>query len=206
MYRNKFTTIKRRAEKEYYSTKLEQAKDNLKETWKIIKGVINKNQTSVTLPDSFKYKNEIITNPLDISNKFNDFFVNIGPTLDSKIEKPRVKYKHFMKDTNFISDSIFIRPTNDGEIIRVINSCKNKSSSGFDNIPMTVIKYTGDSIAAPLAHICNLSFTTAHVPSGMKTAKVTPIFKCDARDDFSNYRPNFTASKLFENLGETDVL
>ena len=62
---------------------------------------------------------------------------------------------------------------------------------------------TGVNIAAPLAHICNLSFENAVVPSDMKIANVTPLFKCEARDDFSNYRPisllpNF--SKILEKL------
>ena len=53
------------------------------------------------------------------------------------------------------------------------------------------------------AHICNLSFSTGIFPSDMKTAKVTPIFKSDARDEFLNYRPisllpNF--SKILEKL------
>jgi hypothetical protein len=68
---------------------------------------------------------------------------------------------------------------------------------------MAVIKKTGSSIAVPLAHICNLSFICSQVPSGMKTAKVTPIYKSDAQDEFSNYRPisllpNF--SKILEKL------
>ena len=71
------------------------------------------------------------------------------------------------------------------------------------HLPMAVIKNTGSSIATPLAHICNLSIINAHVPSGMKTAKLTPIFKSDAQDELSNNRPisllpNF--SKILEKL------
>ena len=46
----------------------------------------------------------------------------------------------------------------------------------MDNIPMTVIKKTGVNIAAPLAHICNLSFENAVVPSDMKIANVTYFY------------------------------
>ena len=68
---------------------------------------------------------------------------------------------------------------------------------------MAIIKSVGSHIASPFAHICNLSFSTGIFPSDMKTAKVTPIFKSDARDEFSNYRPisllpNF--SKILEKL------
>ena len=87
--------------------------------------------------------------------------------------------------------------------MNIIHVCKNKQSSGWDDIPMTIIKYVGPHIAAPFAHICNLSFSSGLFPSEMKTAKVTPVYKGDSRDEFSNYRPisllpNF--SKILEKI------
>ena len=201
LYKNKFTTLKRQSEKQYYGEKLEQAKSNLRETWKIIKNVMNKNQTVTVPQDSFRYKDSIIDNPQEISNKFNEFFVNIGPVLDSKIPQSEVDFNKFL--SKGVDDSFFIAPTSSDEIIRTIDSCKSKHSSGLDKIAMTLIKSTGSSIAIPLAHICNLSFITAHVPTEMKIARVTPIYKSDAPDNFSNYRPisllpNF--SKILEKL------
>ena len=68
---------------------------------------------------------------------------------------------------------------------------------------MSIIKTVAPHIAAPFAHICNISFETGIFPTGMKLAKVTPIYKNDAHDEFSNYRPisllpNF--SKILEKL------
>ena len=54
---------------------------------------------------------------------------------------------------------------------------------------MAIIKTVGASIVVSLAHLYNLSFSTGIFPSNMKIAKVTPIYKSDARDEFSNYRP-----------------
>ena len=186
-YKNKFTALKRKAEKEYYSNELELARNNLRETWRIIKNIMNSSENPVALPDTFKYKDKIIDDAQDISNKFNKYFVEIGPTLDAKIEAPSTDFKHFLNSNT--CDSFFIRPASSEEIVDTINSCKDKRSSGIDNIPMTVIKKTGVNIAALLAHICNLSFENAVVPSDMKIANVTPLFKCEARDEFSNYRP-----------------
>ena len=56
-YKNLFTSLKRKAEKNYLSNKLDQAKNNLKETWRIIKDVINKKTTDFSFTDSFKYEN-----------------------------------------------------------------------------------------------------------------------------------------------------
>ena len=54
---------------------------------------------------------------------------------------------------------------------------------------MTVVKKTINNIASPLAHLMKMSFTSGCVPCGLKIARVLPIFKCDDRNEFSNYRP-----------------
>ena len=181
------------------NNKFENAKGNLKETWKIIKEVINNNKNNLVMTDSFKFENKLISNAEEISNKFNEFFVTIGPKLDAKIDPPQTDFKSYLP--NNIGDSFFINPTSPDEITRIIGQCKNKYSSGWDNVPMAIIRSVGLHIAAPLAHICNLSFSTGIFPSGMKLAKVTPIYKSEARDKFSNYRPiaylSFQTSQKF---------
>ena len=163
--------------------------------------VINKKPNDNFFPDSFKYGDKIIKNPEEISDKFNKFFVTIGPKLDAKIDPPRVDFRTYLK--NEMKDSFYIDPTTSEEIIDILHECKNKQSSGWDDIPMSIIKTVGSHIAVPLAHICNLSFSSGIFPKQMKLAKVTPIYKSEARDEFSNYRPisllpNF--SKILEKL------
>ena len=46
-----------------------------------------------------------------------------------------------------------MKPTTSKEISQIIRSCKNKLSSGCDNISMAVIKHTESCIAMPLAYI-----------------------------------------------------
>ena len=56
----------------------------MKQTWSTINNVIGKGQKQSSYS---KFKDEcdnVFTNPQDISNKFNEFFVNIGPELASK--------------------------------------------------------------------------------------------------------------------------
>ena len=48
---------------------------------------------------------------------------------------------------------------------------------------------TIDFIAAPLNHICNLSFFQGVFLYNLKTTKMLPIFKIDHSYSFSNYRP-----------------
>ena len=59
----------------------------------------------------------------------------------------------------------------------------------YDDISMYVISKVILSIAKPLAHIFNLSFSCEIFPDHMKTAKIIPIFKNGQKPEFTNYRP-----------------
>ena len=66
----------------------------------------------------------------------------------------------------------------------------------YHHINVIDIKTVGAIIAIPLAHLCNLSFSTGIFPSNMKITKVTPIYKNDAKDEFSNYRSYLSIAEL----------
>ena len=97
------------------------------------------------------------------------------------------KVNSFLK--NEIGNSFFLLPPSIAEITSIVDQFKSKKSSGWDEVSMSVIKLTINNIAPVLTQICSLSFSQGVVPSEMKLAKVAPIFKCDAKDEFSNYRP-----------------
>ena len=62
-------------------------------------------------------------------------------------------------------------------------------STGLDGISVRFLKDGTELLAAPLCHIVNLSLTSEVVPSGMKDARVIPLFKKGSRLDCGNYRP-----------------
>jgi len=70
-----------------------------------------------------------------------------------------------------------MHPVAPEEIKEVVHKMKPKTSCGFDNIQMKIIKEIIDNIKTPLTHIFNQSFVTGIVPKQMKIAKVVPIFK-----------------------------
>ena len=85
-YRNRLNKIIKAAEKEYFSKQLEQNKSNMRRTWDIVKHVINKNKRKYA-QEKFKLSNgEITCDKYVVCNKFNNFFVNIGPQLAAIIE------------------------------------------------------------------------------------------------------------------------
>ena len=84
---------KRRVCKKYHANLLEANKSNLKKTWNILKGMINRNKSS-RIQEKFKLNDGSITTDGNIiCSHFNDFFINIGPNLANWIKSPNILTK-----------------------------------------------------------------------------------------------------------------
>ena len=199
VYRNKLTHLLRMTERTYYYNIIQQNRYNMSKTWKIIKSVISHKTRSVT--KQFKYNGVNVTDPDVICNKFNEYFVNVGQSLASKIPNSVVSPLNYLSRIN-ISDSFYFTPTCRNEIITIINALKN-SSPGWDNIDAHITKRIADYIVDPMVKIFNESLSTGIVPEGMKLAKIVPIYKSGDSSLFSNYRPISVLpvfSKILEKL------
>ena len=98
---------------------------------------------------------------------------------------------------------MFLESVTEEEVIDVVNSFKSKTSTGYDDIDMSILKKVICHIAKPLTQIFNQSFMQAIFPDNMKIAKVIPIFKSGEKCVFTNYRPVSLLpqfSKLLEKL------
>ena len=65
--------------------------------WKLINEVINKSKLNPELPDCFIGNETFLTDPTEIGNKFNEYFVNVGPNLAAKIPDSDVKRFNFFR-------------------------------------------------------------------------------------------------------------
>ena len=86
-------------------------------------------------------------------------------------------------------NSMYLYEVEENELLIIVNNLKSKKSSDCDDIDMCTVKRVIKEIVQPLTYICNLSFSTGVFPDKMKIAKVIPLFKSGADDNFSNYRP-----------------
>lgn len=59
----------------------------------------------------------------------------------------------------------------------IVSKCKNKTSTDWNEIHMTIIKNVIDGSLKPLTYICNLSFQTGTFLSKMKIAKIFHYIK-----------------------------
>ena len=83
--------------------------------------------------------------------------------------------------------SIFT-PTTAAAIVRLVNKLPSKYCA-LDPWPTTVLETNFNIIATVLANIINMSLKSATVPSEMKHALITPMFKKTGLD--SNYIKNY---------------
>ena len=187
-YKNKLTSILRYCEKQYYSDLLKANKNNMKETWKIINDLLNKkSSTRSSYPTEFMKNGGIISGNMNIAEHFNSFFTNIGPTLAEGIPKSDRHVESFLGDR--VTDSIFLNPVTDEELLNIVHNAKDKKSKGYDGIDMCMLKKIIPHILTPLRHICNTSLSQGIFPDEMKIARIIPLFKSGDKQNVSNYRP-----------------
>ena len=124
---------------------------------------------------------------MDIANKFNDYFVNVGQTLAATIPKNGPSYKTYLPALDY-DDSIFITQTTDEEITKIIDKL-NSNTPGHDEISLADIKPVLNSLIIPLTYVTNLSLTQGVFPEELKKAKIIPLYKANDPMLFSNYRP-----------------
>ena len=188
---------------QYYEEQLINYKHDTKVLWKTLNEIMNRNKTNRMLPKEFNGNSpgERITDPNTIANRFNDYFVNIGPGLAKKLPNSKTTFDKYL--TNSCKNSFFINPITKYELENEINNLNAKKSPGYDGISSQVIKAIATEISEPLSHIFNLSFLSGTIPDDLKIALVTPIFKANENNEFKNYRPISVLtcfSKLLEKL------
>ena len=199
-FRNIFTSIKREAEKSYYNTLFQQAKNDIKKTWTIIRKALNKSR-----PDSIErifHNGQLIEDKLLLSNIFNEYFTSIGANTANTIPFTSTNnYKDYLVKP--ISESMFLEEITETEIVKIVNSFKNSRSTAIDDLSNSLLRSVINSISSPLCHIFNLSFKKGIFPEPLKVSKVIPIFKKGDKESLDNYRPISLLSpisKLLEKL------
>lgn len=187
-YKNKLTNILRQSEKDYYNKVLSYHKNDIKATWKVLNKLINSKCSNSGLPNSFTHNDKVISDKKEIANGFNNFFVNVGPSLAGKITPPESGNVNDYLKGEYIN-SMFLKEVNECELIQVVKKFKPKKSTDYMDISMYLVKEIIYSIAQPLTLICNKSFEQGIFPDDFKVARVVPIFKSGNKELFTNYRP-----------------
>ena len=91
----------------------------------------------------------------------------------------------------------------ESEVVDIVTKFDNKKSSGYDDIPSIILKWSIHLLAPYITKIYNRLVLEGIYPSTLKIAKVTPLFKKGDMSNADNYRPISVLTqfnKLFEKL------
>ena len=88
-----------------------------------------------------------------------------------------------------LTQSMFLKATNEFEMEKIITKMKNKTSFGPDGISPKLLKLSSVSVIRPLTVLINRCMESGVIPESLKVAKVIPIYKSGDQKNFSNYRP-----------------
>lgn len=192
----------RNTKKAYYKLLFDKYKGDMKGTWKTINDILNRTKRKKHFPNFFRDGNEVITSKLAIVGRFNSFFTGIGPNLSKLITSPHNKsYKTYLNKK--FNDVMKFEAIDTNLVSTIIDKLAPKTSSGYDGLSTKLLKTIKGALLNPITIIINQMITTGIFPDKLKVAKVTPIYKKDDENVFTNYRPISllpSISKIFEKV------
>ena len=195
--RNRLNNLIASNKRLYYRTQFEINQGNCKKTWDLISQILNRKklafkETSLSIND-FQ-----VSDRLQVSEYFNDYFCNVATELTSQIPNQLVSFESFL--TGDYSSSFCLREILPCEIETIILNLK-ETSVGHDGIPCKVLKSISSIISVPISVVINDSIRIGEFPDELKVSKIVPVFKSGLSDQMNNYRPISiltTISKIFE--------
>lgn len=170
--------------------------------WRVIGELTNKKRNAANIV--LKIDDVEVDNPDQISNEFNNYFIQAPLKIISGIKQGGAHqlYEGSLGVGDRVANSMFIERFTEMEIEELIRRrLKPKMSTGPDEIPAKILKEAAFVVLPILTHLVNSSFQSGSFPHRLKVSRVIPVFKKGSRTDMSNYRPvaiNSCFSKIFE--------
>ena len=179
-YRNILTKLLKSARKSYYANKFTSSHGDSDKTWQIINEVINKPILKSAPKKITRHDMTPLTCSADISEEFNNYFTNVGPSLASRITRSG-DFGQYLRGNQ--THSFFFHPVCEEEVLKQIKSLDPNKSAGLDQIHSKIVIHAANVIASPIAHIINCSLSQGIFPDVMK------MYKAGSTEEVSNYRP-----------------
>ena len=133
------TILKRKNKLEYYKQYFEKNNKKTAALWRRIRLLVAikpSNKIDISILHS---TGEFITNLHKIVNCFNEYFVNVGSNVESKILHTNISSSHYLKQ-GCINKSFYSRPATVDEIHEIISSMDLKTSLGRNSIAIYMMK------------------------------------------------------------------
>ena len=197
-FRNRLTSEIRKAKADYFGTKFNETKGDMKETWRTINNVIK--PTGNPNNEIKLMNNNIVVSNDEVPNAFVEYFTGIAEKLTSQLPTSLNTVSHYLKDR--INDTFFMNPIIDKEVSNAISNLKN-NGKGANIIATLTLKDNKSTLANILSHIFNNCISDGYFPFELKEGCITPIYKGGKKTELNNYRPICSLSpfsKIFERI------
>ena len=222
--RNKCVSIPRKAIKNHFKKATENGLSN-QAFWDLVKPFLSNKGALVGSDISIVRNGTIITDDQDLSELFNEYYVNIventsgkkpcgvADTTDIDDDRHAVrlileKYKNHPSvlaivqnpDRNF--ETFSVNEVEARDVAFLLKSLDGKKSTGVDQIPPKLVSLAANELTVPLTNAINCSIRNFGFPENAKKAAVCPLDKGESnRTAERNFRPVSvlnTFSKIYE--------
>jgi hypothetical protein len=178
--------------------------------------VLGKERSQASI-DKIRIDDNVESDPIKISNHFNEFFTSVGTKISNSIPLVQRQPEDSVQYPNDVP-LLNLTNTTPEHVLKIIKSLAPKASCDVYGTSTKMIKFIGEKIAVPLSHIFNLSLSCGVFPSKLKKCRVIPIYKAGDSLDVDNYRPisllssiskileKIVAGKLINHLLSNDLL
>ena len=151
-YRNMLTKVLRSAKRIFYQNELAKHSGNTRETWKTLQTLIKSKRKTEDVPTQIADdEGNMLTDDVDIAERFNIFFTDIGEKLSQNI--PSSPFDP-LKNIPNIDDEMSLELTNEEEVVNIIKGLKDVGA-GIDNISSKIFKSSYQSILKYILHLFN---------------------------------------------------
>ena len=202
-YNKVLTKVKRAAKISYFKNKCMELKGNGAKLWNLINNTVKKSTNKKQIIDKLKVGNIELTKAEEIANEFAKYYSTIGSKLMNKVKSSKIPVDKYINKIESNRKTLYLRPTTTMELEKIIMSLRNKTSTGFDEISNTMLKWLCPSIVFPLTIVFNKSLEEGVFPDQMKLSDVIPLYKNKDRYLCNNYHPIsllLTISKILEKV------
>lgn len=198
-YRNYCNSLIKKLKRNYDKTLLQSAKTN-KDKWNAIKTIIDYNKIKTAATDLLNSANDA-KQEIEL---INEYFSKIGKQLADAVSASTNLNSNMVKfDTISSPNSMVLLPPDEAEVELLINNLKNNCATGWDSIPVKLLKEARHIIVPPLTKLFDACVVQGIFPRVFKRSLITPVHKSGTRNDVTNYRPISvltSLSKVFEKM------
>jgi len=108
------------AKRLYYERKIEESKNDIKQTWKYLTKIINKRRSNSDSNCIFNHNNK--DDPIEIANRFCHYFSNIGPNLEKQISSTTLPISPVAYLNEKVLNTMTLEPITESEVAKICNS------------------------------------------------------------------------------------